>query len=59
MNHEVNTFYPKDKSLLAFHSYMEGKKKKKRERKKQTTKKPLAGVRLASRGRKRNLDVNS
>lgn len=37
MNHEVNTFYPKDssgdKSLSAFHSYLGGRKKKKKRRK--------------------------
>lgn len=42
MNHEVNTFYPKDsgwdKSLLAFHCCMEGKKNREKEKKQTTTK---------------------
>lgn len=59
MNHEVNTFYPEDsggdRSLLAFHSYM-GKKE---EKKKEKNNRKLAGVRLASGKRKRNLDIQS
>lgn len=67
MNHQVNTFYPKDsgrdKNLLCFPFLHGGEKRKKRKRERENTKpqqkNKIVDVRLASRGRKRNLDVEN